>query len=361
MAPPPIQPSQPQYLPPRPVQPQPRPHPAVQPANPGNHNNNQQPSYRPHQGRGENDNGSDDDETDEDGGSSTSNPIGERDYFPPPNIIGVLEDEEATTILSLLEQADLLEALEGRGPFTLFAPTNEAFSKLDQSVIRRLTDDRDLLADVLKYHVVPEGKIFSKVIKDDLTADTLLEDEDTGRPVTVRFNKNEENGVITVNGAEIDLTKVDQRASNGVIHFLSDVIFPVPAGSVFDTLDDDDRFSTLVRALEVADLADALDSRRGGSVTVFAPTDDAFADIPRAALNELLDDPDALRDLLLKHVVKGTKLSPALAFVDLEAESGDTIEVRTRKGRVFVNEAQLIDGDIIGLNGAIQVIDKVLL
>lgn len=266
--------------------------------------------------------------------------------------MGLLEDEEATTLLSLLEAAGLLSALEGRGTFTVLAPTNKAFSKLDQDVIRQLTNDADLLANVLKYHVIPGGKLFSRVIKDDLMTKTLLND------TALRFNRNE-NGV-TVNGAEVNLDKVDQKAANGIVHFLNDVIYPIPVGSLFEALSEDNRFITLVRALEVSDLIESLNTT-SGPFTIFAPTDAAFDLIPREALNELLEDPSALKNVLLKHVVRGTKLSPALTFVDLVSESGDQIQVRTKRGRVSVNEATLVDGDIIALNGAIQVIDRVLL
>ena len=81
-----------------------------------------------------------------------------RDYFPPPNIVRLLEDEGETTLLSLLEQVDLLDELKkNRGEYTLFAPSNEAFAKLDRDTIDTLRDDRDLLESVLKYHLVPKG------------------------------------------------------------------------------------------------------------------------------------------------------------------------------------------------------------
>ena len=124
--------------------------------------------------------------------------------------------------------------------YTVFAPTNAAFTKLDENVIRSLTDDRDLLESVLKYHVVPEGKLFSGVIKNDLEAPTLLEDR------KLRFNVNDLG--VTVNGAEIDIDKVDQRAANGVVHMMNEVIYPIPVGSIYDVLVDDNRFISLVRS-----------------------------------------------------------------------------------------------------------------
>ena len=87
--------------------------------------------------------------------------------------------------------------------------------------------------DFPRYHVIPDGKVFSRVLKDDLTAETLLEGS------SLRFNANDNSGA-TVNGVEI--VSADERASNGVVHFLADVIYPVPAGTIYDTLDSDSRF-----------------------------------------------------------------------------------------------------------------------
>ena len=174
----------------------------------------------------------------------TERPLQFRDYFPPPNIVALLEDEGATTLLSLLEQADLLDTLEGRGQFTLFAPKNEAFSKLDRETIQNLADDRDLLRSVLRYHLVDGGKIFAMVIKDDLVAPTALEG------ASLRFNRvtfdNLDGDIVTVNGAEMDLGMSDQRASNGVVHFVESLVYPIPTGSIYETLENDNRFITLV-------------------------------------------------------------------------------------------------------------------
>ncbi len=180
--------------------------------------------------------GKDSDGSGGDGDDSSERPKQPRDYFPPPSVIGVLEDEEATTFLSLLERVDLLETLEEDGTFTVFAPTNQAFSNMDQETIDTLTNDEDLLESVLKYHIVPEGKIFTKIIKDDLLAPTL-------EGTDLRLNKNDELGYITANGAEVNSAKSDQRAANGVVQFLNEVIYPVPVGSIYNTLEDDSRYT----------------------------------------------------------------------------------------------------------------------
>ena len=80
------------------------------------------------------------------------------------------------------------------------------------------------------------------------------------------------------------------------------------------------------------------------SLTIFAPTDDAFDQLPRQAVDELFNDPNALVDLLTKHVVKSTLLSPSLTFKELETAGGQSINVKVRRGRVFIEDARLIDG-----------------
>ena len=206
------------------------------------------PAYTPHHGDGDAVHGGKGDVGGEAGGSgSGARPQQPRDYFPPPSVLGVLEEEEATTFLSLLERAGLLETLGGEktseepaedpsseGPWTVFAPTNDAFANMDPDTIDALSNNDDLLERVLKYHIVPDGKIFTRIVKDNLLAPSL-------EGTDLRFNKNDGADVITINGAELVPDKSDQRAANGVVHFLNDVIYPLPVGSLYDTLDDDSR------------------------------------------------------------------------------------------------------------------------
>ena len=285
---------------------------------------------------------------------------GPRDYFPAPLIPGLLQDEGATTLLSLIKQVDLEEALEGDGPFTIFAPTNDAFSKLDPNLVSALTDDPNLLRSVLLYHVVGQ-KLSSKHIRNDLLLDTLLVDEKNGNASSqLRITRNFENSVVNVNGAQLITSLKDQNAKNGIVHFVDEVIYPIPSGSLYEILAEDRRFRVLSEAIEVANLTALLNST-DESLTIFAPTDDAFDQLPRAAVDELFDDPTALGNLLAKHVVTSTLLSPSLTFKELKTVGGSTVNLHTRRGRVFVEDAKLVDGDIIATNGVIQVIDKVLL
>lgn len=262
----------------------------------------------------------------------------------------MLEDEDASTLIDLLESADLVGALSGEGPFTVFAPTNEAFSKLDPNLVSALTADIDLLKSVLLYHVIPD-RVESFQLKNDQLSDTLLEDKQ------LRFTI--DNGIVNVNGAQVLPDLTDQVAKNGIVHFIDEVIYPIPAGTVFQVLSQDDRFRVLTEAIEAANLTQVLNST--GPFTIFAPTDDAFDKLPRQAVDELFNDTQALANLLKNHVVSKTLLSPSLTFVDLKTVGKAKIHVKVRRGQVFVEEAKILDGDIMATNGVIQVINQVLL
>ncbi|MDJ0520723.1 MAG: heme-binding protein [Planctomycetota bacterium] len=117
----------------------------------------------------------------------------------------------------------------------------------------------------------------------------------------------------------------------------------------------DGRFTTLVKAVEAAGLVEALQAP--GPLTVFAPTDEAFAALPAGALKGLLRDRDALRGLLLRHVVKGRVLSKNLLPVrSARTLGGDDLAVGLRIGR-----ANVIQADVMTTNGVIHVIDRVLI
>ena len=112
------------------------------------------------------------------------------------------QDEDATTLISLLKQVDLVDALKGEGPFTVFAPTNEAFSKLDPNLVSALTDDEDLLKSVLLYHVVPQ-KLLAKHVTNDITLDTLLENNNSSQTLRVTQNLENDAPITNINGAQL--------------------------------------------------------------------------------------------------------------------------------------------------------------
>lgn len=151
------------------------------------------------------------------------------------------------------------------------------------------------------------------------------------------------------------LTTLVTLASTSIVNAAGDC-----GDTIYDIVKDDDNFDTLKTAIDLAGLDDALDG--DGPFTVFAPTDDAFDDLPDGVLDALVGNTHALKDILLYHAV-GAK-----------AESGDLSDgqrIKTLVGRkvkvdidghdIFINNAEVIKADIEACNGVIHVIDKVLI
>lgn len=122
------------------------------------------------------------------------------------------------------------------------------------------------------------------------------------------------------------------------------------------------QFSTLVAAVKAADLVDVLKS--DGPFTVFAPTDEAFAKIPKATLDNLLlpENKDKLIEILTYHVVPGKVLAKdVIKLVAAETVQGSKLMVTTNHGMVMIDNATVVKTDIKADNGVIHVIDSVIL
>merc|ERR1712045_29613 len=232
------------------------------------------------------------------------------------------------------------------GKLTVFAPTNKAFAKLPKSLVDQLTSDVELLKKVLTYHVVA-GEVKSTDITNDATVATLAGD---------KIRANIYPGAITINGKQV--IKPDIMASNGVIHLVSDVIYPIPTQNIAEIATGDERFSTLLAAVSAADLAGE------GPFTVFAPTNDAFAKIPADTLNGLLADKEALTKVLLRHVVPGTVFAKGVGNGVVPTAGGEKITTKASYKGVKVasdsGEANVVVADVIATNGVIHAIDSVI-
>ena len=119
-------------------------------------------------------------------------------------------------------------------------------------------------------------------------------------------------------------------------------------------------FTTLATALTEAGLVDAL--KGDGPFTVFAPTDEAFKNLPEGALDNLLKDKEALKNVLLYHVVSGNVSSKDVVKLDKATTLNNSdLKIITKNGTVMINNADVIGADVEASNGIIHVIDKVLL
>jgi len=255
------------------------------------------------------------------------------------------------TLAAALQAADLVDALKGKGPFTVFAPTDEAFAKLPKGTVEGLLkpEAKGTLTGILTYHVVPGAVDAAKVVK--LSNATTL----NGQRVDIAVK----DGAVMVDKAKVVVT--DIKCSNGVIHVIDSVILPV-SDNIPATAVKAGTFKTLVAAVKAAGLVDALSGDK--PLTVFAPSDEAFARLPEGTVASLLkpENIDQLKQILLYHVVEGRVYSDqALKLKEAPTLAGSTLKISARKKGAFINKSKLTALDIEASNGVIHVIDAVLM
>ena len=257
------------------------------------------------------------------------------------------------TLVSLVEQAGLADTLAHGGPFTVFAPTDEAFAKVPKATLDALAADPALLKQVLLYHVV-SGRVYSGQAA-KLSSAATVEGEDVAFSVTAK-------GGLKVNDSNV--IAADIKASNGVIHVLDSVLLPpslAPAPkNIVDTAVAAGNFTTLVKLLQATGLDAVLAGP--GPFTVFAPTDAAFAKVPKATLDALAANPALLKQVLTYHVVAGAvSFADAIKLPSATTVEGEDVALKYRHGKLRVNRALVTTADVAASNGVIHVINKVLI
>ena len=250
------------------------------------------------------------------------------------------------SLVAALSHAGLVATLQGNGPFTVFAPTDQAFTNAGIDLADFDTPEKNAtLSDILLHHVV-SGEVPASAVTDGMLATMVNGDK-------VKFGVS--NGIVTVGGATV--TTADVQASNGIIHVIDTVLMPpvdIPATAQTTGI-----HNSLVAAVIQADLLETLQGT--GPFTVFAPTDQAFSDagIDLAAL----DTPAgkiALTDILLYHVVSAeVPAADVTECMSADAVNGQPLSF-TVGASVMVNGATVIATDVVTSNGLIHVIDKVL-
>jgi uncharacterized surface protein with fasciclin (FAS1) repeats len=267
-----------------------------------------------------------------------------------------------TTLVAAVQAAELEDALRAEGPYTVFAPTDDAFAALPDGLVEQLLEPRNKakLQELLLYHVVA-GEIYSGDLRRFNFPETLQ-----GQFLWVRklwFSR-----LVRVNDAIV--TTPDIAASNGVIHVIDKVLIPrgfelepeAPTLDLVDTAAAAGTFNTLLAAAGAAELVDAL--RGDDPLTVFAPTDEAFAMLPDELIAALLmpENKDKLQELLLYHVVAGRVLAGDLDYYQRVPTLANR-EVRIIKwfGNVWVNWSRVTTADVVATNGVIHVVNRVLI
>ena len=254
------------------------------------------------------------------------------------------------TLAAALTAADLLDALQGDGPFTVFAPTDEAFAALPQETLQALLkpENKDLLQTILLHHVVQGDVRAASVV--DITGATSL----AGQRLAVEVGEG-----VSVGGAQV--LKTDIACSNGVIHVIDRVILPATE-DIVTTAVNNGSFKTLAAALNAAGLVETLKGK--GPFTVFAPTDEAFGKLPAGTVESLVkpENKAQLTAILTYHVVPGRIYAKdAVAAEAAATVQGGKGRIAIKNGQLMVNDSKVILSDIETSNGVIHVIDSVLL
>ncbi|MEE2645361.1 MAG: fasciclin domain-containing protein, partial [Myxococcota bacterium] len=251
--------------------------------------------------------------------------------------------------------------LSGEGPFTVFAPSDDAFAALiadiGQEAFDAIVADTEQLTGILNLHVVAGTAVSAAEVVGLENVTTLGGD----LPIVVG-----EDGSVTVGGAVVSST--DIQASNGIIHVIDSVILPATPegpGTITEVAEGAGTFTTLLTAVDAAGLRETLNGE--GPFTVFAPSDDAFAaliaDIGQEAFDAIVADTEQLTAILNLHVVAGTAVSAA-EVVELDTVTtlgGDLPVVVGEDGGVTIGGAVVSATDVQASNGVIHVIDTVIL
>ena len=274
------------------------------------------------------------------------------------------------TLGALVKKAGLAGKLSAPGNLTVFAPTDRAFANLkksDPAFYNKVATNKKLLQSVLTYHVV--GKRIPAAAAVAAAKKGLKVKTAQGESIALSFK----GGRIVLNSTA-RVVIPDVKASNGVIHAINAVLVPpslsqppAPTQSIVQIASGNPNFSTLVSLVQKAGLAEAISAP--GSFTVFAPTNEAFAKLAKAApatYAAVLADPVLLAKVLTYHVVAGDiKSSQAIAVAQqngtVKPLEGEAISLSLKDGKLTLNgSATVVTSNILATNGVIHVIDTVI-
>merc|ERR1719230_2403658 len=287
--------------------------------------------------------------------------------FDGKNIVQLAKaTPDLSTLTAALVAGKLTGALSGTGPFTVFAPTNEAFAKLPKETLQHLLEPKNIkeLDAILEYHVISGAAVF----KDDLKAEQKVKTLE-GQTVEIKKADN----IVSVNQAKV--TTADVTASNGVVHIIDAVLMPpsptpTPTQNIVQLAEHTAGLDILVSAVVAADLAETLASA-SQKFTVFAPPDKAFKSLPAGVLDSLMkpENKEKLVDILTYHVLPEEVLSKDLkSFQAMKTVEGKRLHITKSGNKVLVGATleskdlrDVIKADNLTSNGVVHIINGVLL
>ncbi|XP_015270287.1 PREDICTED: periostin isoform X1 [Gekko japonicus] len=270
---------------------------------------------------------------------------------PIDHVYGTLGIVGATSTQQYSDMSKLREEIEGPGSYTFFAPSNEAWDLLDREIHSGLIENVNIeLYNALHNHMVNK-RLLTKDLRNGLTVVSMYNDQN------LHIN-HYPNGVVTVNCARI--IHGNQIATNGVVHVIDRVLTPV-GNTIQDVIEAEDDLSSLRAAAIASGVMDTLG--QPGHYTLFAPTNEAFAKLPRGVLERIMSDKVASEALMKFHVLNTLQCSEAImgggVFDTLE---GNTVEVGCDGESLTVNGVKMVSRkDIVTTNGVIHLVDQVMI
>ncbi len=282
-----------------------------------------------------------------------------------PSVFGIVRElRQTSTLEAAIRAADLRDTLRGPGPFTLFAPTNQAFEKLLAELnltAEQLLANKPLLTQVLTYHVL-SARVLARQIEDGATPATVQ-----GQAITLNTDQGRKIQITDARGRTSNVTFTNLRARNGVVHLIDRVILPTDK-DIVDIAAGNPEFSILVAAVQAAGLVDTL--KGDGPFTVFAPTNAAFAALLQElslTAEQLLANKPLLTQVLTYHVLASRSL--AASFTDglaLATVQGQPVKFKKAGSGLSIVDASgrmsnVVIANVQASNGVVHAIDRVIL
>eukprot|EP00064_Thunnus_orientalis_P000012 superscaffoldBa00000001_g12 len=270
---------------------------------------------------------------------------------PIDHVYGTLGLVKATSTQKYSDISKLRPEIEGSGSYTFFAPSNDAWELVDETVRSALVSNVNIeLYNALHYHMANK-RLLTKDLRNGMTVTSMYND------LGLQIN-HYSNGVVTVNCARI--IHGNQVATNGIVHVIDRVISSV-GSTIQDVLEVDDDLTTLSDVAQKSGLLDKLGEP--GHFTLFAPTNEAFESLGSDVLERLQSDKEVLKALLNFHLLNSVQCSEAImAGSSYETLEGNNIEIGCDGDSLTVNGIKMVlKKDIVTTNGVIHLIDQVLM
>uniref|UniRef100_A0A8C7SG58 Periostin, osteoblast specific factor a n=1 Tax=Oncorhynchus mykiss TaxID=8022 RepID=A0A8C7SG58_ONCMY len=270
---------------------------------------------------------------------------------PIDHVYGTLGLVKASTTQEYSDLSKLREEIEGKGSFTMFTPSNEAWDLLQPEVRSALVSNVNVeLYNALHYHMV-NRRMLTKDLKNDKYITSMYNNMGL-------YINHYSNGIVTVNCARI--IHGNQVATNGVVHVIDRVITAV-GNTIKDILEVNEDLSSFSAVALASGVMDKMG--QPGHFTLFAPTNEAMENLGASFLERIMGDKEVIGALVNYHLLNSVQCSEAIMAGSVyETVEGSTIEIGCDGDSLTVNGIKMVlKKDIVTSNGVIHLIDKVLI